>query len=405
MNPTSWKLNRRGFVLAGAAAMSTAALMPRTLWAKDAVKLGLIMIDAGPMAAYYESHNRGTKLAVEHVNANGGVNGAPLEIVEVTHPGTPEAAVQAATRLVQREGVNIMTGMFTSSIALALGARAASLKAVVIDPISQANKQTGENCRKNYFRVSTADGIIMGAYDSFLSGSGAKSWDILAVDYTLGQDAAAEFEKLLKKHGKTLGKVLFAPFGTADFGTYISQLSESPADGLFVTIIGSDAINLAKQQEQFGFFKKYGTVLGNGFATPATLPAQAGGVVGVNQSLAYVPAIQNDANARFVAAFKEKFGMLPDYSAADQYLAIVLAAAAMNRAGSSKTDQLIAAMEGLKADTIVGPVEWRAGDHQLIRPVSLNKVVMGTDGKPGYELIKLFNGQDIIPPVNPACSL
>ena len=107
--------------------------------------------------------------------------------------------------------------------------------------------------------------MIMGSYREFLKDQGIKKWDIIAVDYAAGRDFADKFKGLVTSQGGTIGKTLFAPFGTPDFGAKISELGAEPADGLFVTIFGSDAIDLAKQQQQFGLFKKYKMVLGNSF--------------------------------------------------------------------------------------------------------------------------------------------
>ena len=93
---------------------------------------------------------------------------------------------------------------------------------------------------------------------------------------------------MIASQGGTIGKTLFAPFGTPDFGAKISDLGAEPADGLFVTIFGSDAINLAKQQQQFGLFKKYKMVLGNSFVIPQTLPAQGDTVLGVYQNIGFL---------------------------------------------------------------------------------------------------------------------
>jgi branched-chain amino acid transport system substrate-binding protein len=199
---------------------------------------------------------------------------------------------------------------------------------------------------------------------------------------------------------------LFAPFGTPDFGAKISELGSDPAEGLFVTIFGSDAINLAKQQQQFGLFKKYKMVLGNSFVIPQTLPAQGENVLGVYQTLGFVPGFPGAKADAFVKAYKEKYnGELPPYTGADQYTAIELMAAAINKAGSTDINAVRAALEGLKADSVFGSIEVRAGDHQLVRPIAINQIVNGSDGKPTYQIKKIEPGAEIIPPVDPACKM
>ena len=108
---------------------------------------------------------------------------------------------------------------------------------------------------------------------------------------------------------------MFAPFGTADFGAKISELGANPAEGLYVTIFGSDAINLAKQQAQFGLFGKYKMVIGNSFVIPQVLPAMGDAALGVYQTLGFVPGEPGAQAEAFVKAYKEKYnGELPAYT-------------------------------------------------------------------------------------------
>jgi branched-chain amino acid transport system substrate-binding protein len=246
----------------------------------------------------------------------------------------------------------------------------------------------------------------MGAVREFLKDKGVKKWDIIAVDYAAGRDAADKFKTLISSQGGSIGKTLFVPSGTADFGAKISELGNDPSEGLFVTIFGSDAINLAKQQQQFGLFKKYKMVLGNSFVIPQTLPAQGDAVLGVYQTLGFVPGFPGAQAEAFVKAYKEKYnGELPPYTGADQYTAIQLMAAAVDKAKSTDIDAVRAALAGLKTDTVLGTVEVRAADHQTIRPLAVNQIVSGPDGKVTYEIKKIEAGPDIIPPVDPACKM
>ena len=374
--------------------------------AEDTIKVGVLLIDSGPLAGLKETQVKAVNLAIDHVNAAGGVLGKKLEADFITYPGTPDTAVDGATRAVQKDGAVFITGMDTSAVSPALAAKLPSLKALMVEVFAQADGLTGKGCSENYFRVNVSDSMIMGAVREFLKDQGLKKWDIIAVDYAAGRDAAEKFKALVTSQGGSIGKTLFAPFGTPDFGAKISELGSDPAEGLFVTIFGSDAINLAKQQQQFGLFKKYKMVLGNSFVIPQTLPAQGENVLGVYQTLGFVPGFPGARADAFVKAYKEKYnGELPPYTGADQYTAIELIAAAINRAKSTDINAVRAALAGLKDDSVFGSVEMRAGDHQLVRPIAINQIVNGSDGKPAYQIKKIEPGPDIIPPVDPACKM
>ena len=403
MNSLGSSLLRTSRLLAMGAALS---LIAGAAAADDSVKVGVLLIDSGPLAGLKESQTNAVNLAIEHVNAAGGVLGKKLEADFITYSGTPDSAVDGATRAIQKNGALFITGMDTSSVSPALAAKLPSLKGLMMEVYAQADGLTGKGCSTNLFRVNVNDSIIMGAIKDFLKNQGVKKWDILAVDYAAGRDAADKFKTLITGLGGSVGKVLFAPSGTADFGAKISELGNDPAEGLFVTIFGSDAINLAKQQQQFGLFKKYKMVLGNSFVIPQVLPAMGETVLGVYQPLGFVPGFPGAKAEAFVSAWKEKYnGQLPPYTAADQYTAIELMAAAVNKAKSTDVNAVRSALEGLKATTLLGDVEVRAADHQTIRPMAINQIVTGPDGKQTYEIKKIEAGADIIPPVDPACKM
>ena len=395
---------RFGALLSAILAIPVVTTVPTVVRAQEAIKIGVLLIDSGPLAGLKETQTKAVNLAIEQINAAGGAAGKKLEAVFITYPGTPDTAVDGATRAVQKDGAMFITGMDTSSVSPALQVKLPGLKALMLEVMANADGLTGKGCSPNYFRVNANDSMIMGAYREFLKDQGIKKWDIIAVDYAAGRDSADKFKALITSQGGTIGKTLFTPFGTPDFGAKISELGAEPADGLFVTIFGSDAINLAKQQQQFGLFKKYKMVLGNSFVIPQTLPAQGDTVLGVYQNIGFVAGFPGAQAEAFVKNYKEKHnGELPPYTGADQYAAIQLIAAAVNKANSTDVNAVRTALSGLKADTVLGDVEIRAGDHQAVRRMAISQILPGPDGKPGYQIKKIEPGPDIIPPVDPAC--
>lgn len=389
-------------LLAGATTLAAAT----GAFADETVKIGALLIDTGPLAGLKESQTKAVNLAIEQINAAGGADRKKLEADFISYPGTPDTAVDGATRAVQKDGALFITGMDTSAVSPALSAKLSSLNALMIEVFAQADGLTGKNCSANFFRANVNDSMIMNAAGRFLKDKGVKKWDIIAVDYSSGRDAAEKFKAMVSSQGGSIGKVLFAPFGTADFGAKISELGSDPADGLYVTIFGSDAINLAKQQAQFGLFKKYKMVLGNSFVIPQTLPAQGDAVLGVYQTLGFVPGFPGAEAEAFVKAYKEKYnGEMPAYTSADQYMAIQLMAAAINKAKSTEVSAVRTALAGLQADTVLGKVEVRSADHQTVRPIAVTQIIAGADGKPTYQIKEIEAGPDIMPAVNPACKM
>src|SRR5438309_7710217 len=172
-------------------AVTTAAL------AEDTVKIGVLLIDSGPLAGLKDTQVKAVNLAVEQINAAGGAAGRKLEANFITYPGTPDTAVDGATRAVQKDGAMFITGMDTSAVTPALQAKLPALKALMFDVMANADGLTGKNCSPNYFRVNANDSMIMGAFREFLKDQGIKTWAIIAVDYAAGRDSAEKFKELV----------------------------------------------------------------------------------------------------------------------------------------------------------------------------------------------------------------
>jgi len=369
------------------------------------IKIAFLAIDSGSFAAQMEENITGVKFAVDYINSLGGAGGRKFELVMGTDNGTPASAVTAATRAIQQDGAKIVMGMFTSSISASLSPKIAALGAVMIDPWSQSDDLIGKSCWTNYFRTSTSNSMIVNAAKEFVKQSGIKSWDLISVDYAAGHDFATKFGTFVGDAGGKVNASLFAPLGTTDFGSYISQLQASPSEALFVTIFGSDTTAFTKQQAQFGLFKKYKLVLGNGFTSPSWLNAHGDADLGVDETLSYDSSLPTPKNEAFVKAFHATHVENPSYNDADIFAGVELAAAAIDKAKSAEAEPLKAALAGLKTSTIFGDVELRAADHQLVRQVLITEVVKGADGKPAFTVKANMAGPAIIPPPSADCKM
>jgi branched-chain amino acid transport system substrate-binding protein len=374
--------------------------------AEESIKIGVLLIDSGPLAGLKETQIKAANFAIDQANAAGGALGRKFEADFITYTGTPDSAVDGATRAVQKDGAFFITGMDTSAVAPALSAKMTTLNALMMEVMARADALTGKRCSANYFRVTETDSMVMGALNRFLKNEGIKKWDTLSVDYASGRDSAARFQSLIASQGGSIEKSLFAPSGTADFGAKISELGETPADGLYVTIFGSDAINLAKQQAQFGLFKKYKMVLGNSFVIPQTISAQGQSVVGVYQTLGFTPDFPGAEAQEFVKGYRQRYnGESPAFTSADQYAGIQLIVEAIKKANTLDVAAVRAALSGLKAPTVLGEVEVRGEDHQAVRPVSINKIVGDANGNVAFSLMELEPGPAITPPADPSCKM
>ncbi|MCV2448140.1 ABC transporter substrate-binding protein [Paracoccus sp. DMF] len=388
------------------AALSAAALSAAAgaAWAQDTVKIGALMIDSGPLAAFHQYSVAGLETAVTEINETGGINGRPVELVSMTYSGTPETALQTATRLVKNDKVAAITGMIPTAVALAITGRATALDTIIIDPLSAA----GTRCNQNYFRVKASSAMLGASYKAFLRQTPVDSWDIIAGDTTSGHDNADSFAKDVQDLGGEVRKQLFTPVPSADFGTYVTQLNQEPAKGLLAIVYGADGVTFAKQQQQFGLLDKYDVVLGNNFAIPAVLPAMGEAALGVIQNVSYIPQVESEKPRKFADAFAKIAGHEPDDVAFDMYTSMIALAQAMNKAGTEDASAVSKALEGLVIESPVGPLEMRAQDHQLTRPYIFAEVVAGSpdSGKAvDYKVRTIIPAEDYMPPPSPECKM
>src|SRR5712691_11006740 len=149
-------------LISPALTIATATTAPTVAFAEDTVKIGVLLIDSGPLAGLKETQTKAVNLAIEKINAAGGAAGKKLEAVFITYPGTPDTAVDGATRAVQKDGAMFITGMDTSSVSPALQAKLPALKALMLEVMANADGLTGKGCSPNYFRVNANDSMIMG---------------------------------------------------------------------------------------------------------------------------------------------------------------------------------------------------------------------------------------------------
>ncbi|MEO8298622.1 MAG: ABC transporter substrate-binding protein [Burkholderiales bacterium] len=371
--------------------------------AQETIKIGLMPIDAGPMVVYNNYTMQPAELAVETFNAQGGALGRKYELVVQAHAGPPAAAIAAATKLVQQGGVSFLNGIATSAIASAISPKLSGLNAIYFDTGSSLEELTGKNCQPNYFRTSASDGILFNMIREAVKDGKIKTWNMLVADYSAGHQHAKHFASLVQELGGSVQTTLFAPLSTTDFGSHIAQLNSKPADGLAVFIIGAGSVALAKQQQQFGLFSKYKQVMSWYFANDMTLPAMGDTLNGVFSVMSYAWDMPGDKNAAFVKAFEEKFKRKPTFGDADNYAAYELLHAAILKAKSTDVDKVRAALSGLKVSTVLGNVEMRAADHQLVRPMVLAQVLPTKDGKSMMGLRFVEPAQKVTPPPSGEC--
>ena len=373
--------------------------------AQNTIKLGVVNIDTGPFAVSGAFVNDGAAFAVERLNAQGGALGRKYELVIQNHAGTPASAIAAASRLVEQQGVSFFTGLNPSGTSLAIASKMTAMNALFVDATAASDDLTGKNCGPNYFRIGITDGMQVNSFCELAKQSGVKSWDLMMADIAVGHDTAKRFTAAMQESGDKIGKTLFAPITASDLGSYIAQLLDKPAEGLLMYYPSSGGIALIKQQQPFKLFEKYKTVVSASMVNEILIGAHGDASVGLWSAQSYFWTMPGERNAAFVKAFEERYKRKPTYIDADAYLSFELVHQAILKAKSADVPAVRNALAGLKATTMVGDVEMRAADHQLLRPLVVVQAVKAGESK-GEILMKSITPTDkIAPAVSPECKM
>jgi len=370
----------------------------------EPIKIALIPPSGGVFAIYGRDTIKAWEFAADEVNAAGGVDGRKVEITAVETDGTPAATVRAARRAVTQDGARFIGGIITSPEVAALQPQLPSMNALLLNSSAVDDPLTGEQCNANAFRFVQNTRMAIGGVASSLKDLPAKKWAIMAVDYSAGRTSAKAFTKAVEASGGEVVMTQFAPQPTADFGSFITKLQGSGADGLYVHENGVDAQAFVNQGTQFNLFDSFKSIVSFKVINEPLFETFGQKVDGFNADLGYAHQLDNPENAAFVKAWKDEFGSDPYHVEADNYLTAQALFKAVEDAGSVEPKDVAATMEKLSMDSIVGPIEMRGADHQLQRS-SYFAGVKFADGQLGWDDITEIPASQTTPTADPACKL
>ena len=359
---------RRHFVMAGAAllAASTAFTAVNPAKAQESVKVGELFSYAR-MAAFADPYRKGWQLAVEEINASGGVlDGRTLEIVSRDDGGTTADAVRVADELVTNEGVAFLFGTFFSNVGLAVGDYAKQKKTLFIaaEPLTDALTMAQGN--RYTFRMRPNTYMQTKMLVEAGKESGAKTWAIVAPNYEYGQSAAANFKKLLAELDPEAEVVVeqYPALGKIDAGATTQAILRANPDGIFNATFAGDQAKLVREGQLRGLFEER-TVLSLLTGEPEYL-APMGAETPEGWIVTGYPWDQIDTpeHLAFVEAYQTKYDDFPRLASLLGYSIPYVIKAMLDKAGSTETEAMVDALKGLEVATPTGPITMRAIDHQ-----------------------------------------
>jgi len=316
--------------------------------------------------AFLEPYKKGMELAVEQVNAGGGIGGKKLQLVTRDDNGNPGDAVRAAEELLAREKVDVLTGTFLSHVGLAMTDFARQKKVFFLAAEPLTDKIVWENGNRYTFRLRPSTYMQVAMLVPEAVQLRKKRWALVYPNYEYGQSAVATFKTLMKAAQPDVEFVAeqATPLGKVDAGSVVQALADAKPDGIFNVLFAADLAKFVREGNTRGLFQGRGVVsLLSG--EPEYLDTLKGETPDGWIVTGYPwQAIQTPAHKAFLDAYQKRFNDYPRAGSVVGYNAILSLAAGLQRAGSADTERLIAAFRGLQLDTPFGPITYRAQDHQ-----------------------------------------
>jgi branched-chain amino acid transport system substrate-binding protein len=316
--------------------------------------------------AFLEPYKKGWELALEEINKAGGVGGRKLEVVSREDGGNPGDAVRAAEELIARENVSVLMGTFASHIGLAVSNLANQRKIVFIAAEPLTDKIVWENGNRYTFRLRPSTYMQVAMLIPDAAKLKKQRWAIVYPNYEYGQSATASFKKLLAKAQPGVQFVTEqAPaLGKIEAGAVVQALADSKPDAIFSSLFGADLQKFVREGTTRGLFKNM-TVFNLLAGEPEYLDPlkdetpEGWWVTGYPWS-----EIKTASHQKFLAAYQAKWKDYPRLGSVVGYSTMYTVANGVKKAGSTDPEKLIAALKGLEMDTPIGPIVYRAVDHQ-----------------------------------------
>lgn len=353
------KLATAALVL-GTAALSLAA------WAQPApIKIGEINSYSN-MVQFTQPYRQGWQLALDEVNAAGGLLGRKVVVIARDDGGKPEEALRHAVELTAKEKVDVLAGGFLSNVGLALADHAQKNKRLFVASEPLTDAIVWDKGNRYTFRLRPSTYMQSAMLVEEAAKLPAKRWATIAPNYEYGQSAVASFKELLKAKRPDVEFVSeqWPALGKLDAGSTLSATQNARPDAIFNVTFGADLAKLVREGNQRGIFPKTPVVsLLSGepeYLDVLRDETPKGWIV-----TGYPwDQIDTPLHASFAANYYKKYQENPKVGSVVGYATMQAIFAAIKKAGSVDNEKLVTALRGLQFNTPFGPAEFRAIDQQ-----------------------------------------
>lgn len=383
-------LSRRRLLkgLAAFGAVGTIGSLARPAMAQSGpIRLGLIAPLSGSQEIIGRYQMAGATIAVKQINQAGGLMGRQVELVTRDSKASPADGVAAAKDMAGN-GVNLMLGVLSSGVALAIAPTLAGDDAILMASAASANELTHEHFTRNFFRVSDHAYTRQRALAQLVQTANpdVTHWQMISPQTAISQSNWDSFVDGMTQFSNDAGKTLtidddiWTKYGATDYKNEIVQLMRGKAEGLYCGVYGGDAVTMFNQAAAYGLTDKFKVMVdpGSEFIIAQAMGKNTPDGLWSGFHWYYGAYRGHKINDDLYDAYVAETGD-PDPAGyvGEAHAAVLAYAAAILKAGSTDTSAIIPALEGLEFDSCKGMRKFRKEDHQAI--TDLNFVQFGPD--------------------------
>ena len=301
---------------------------------QKSVKIGFVSTFSGPVAVMGNDMRNAFELALDHMGRKMG--GLPVEVVYEDDTLKPEVGKQKAEKLIESDKVDFVSGFIWSNVVYASYKPIVDSKTFLIISNAGETRLAGENCSPFIFSTAWTNDQNPHAVADYMNKKGVKSVYLIGPNYAAGKENLGGFKAEFK--GKVLGEDYTTWPSQLDFSAELAKAKAASPEAIYVFYPGASGVQFLNQYSQAGL--KGSIPLYTTFSIDSlSLPRQKDSAVGVISALQWSADLPNDANKKFVADFKKKYGNEPSFYAAQSYDAANLIASAVAATKGNLSDK------------------------------------------------------------------
>jgi len=347
-----------------------ASVFSLTGFAADTVKIGVITSLTGSQAAFGEAHKKGYAIALDEINAKGGVLGKKVELDFYDDQSKPDQAVQGVSKLVDQDSVPIILGSYSSESTKAIIGPVTKSEIPLIIPTATADNVMDSHSAW-VFRICAGANDYARTTVEFLKANGApKTIAIVYENTNFGQANKSAMVAAAEKAGIKVVAVESYEAKSPDYKAVLQRVKASNAEVVYFCSYLLDATTLMRQSQEIDLNPRYYTSAGTGFAA-AEFPTDKGAGKNADYTFSvsqWLPEAQWAGSKEFDAEFFKRYGSHPAYHAIQAYEALKVAAQAITNAKSTDSTKIRDAIKNINLPTTpFGPVKFDAnGQNQHV---------------------------------------